>query len=67
MIRCPVAEVFMAHGAVDLCRASWCDLDYALAMMQGRRLRRTRRLVEGADHCDFRFFFCFTGNKGWEQ
>ncbi len=55
MIRCPVAEVFRAQGAVDLCRASWCDLDYALAEMQGRRLQRTTTLVEGADRCDFRF------------
>lgn len=57
MIRCPVAEVFRAHGAADLCRASWCDLDYALAEMQGLRLQRTTTLVEGADRCDFRFFF----------
>jgi L-2-amino-thiazoline-4-carboxylic acid hydrolase-like protein len=55
MIRCPVAEVFRAHGAIDLCQASWCDLDYALAEMQGLRLHRTTTLVEGADRCDFRF------------
>jgi hypothetical protein len=55
MVRCPVAEVFRSHGAVDLCRASWCDLDYALAEMTGLRLQRTRTLVEGADRCDFRF------------
>ena len=47
--------MFRAHGAADLCRASWCDLDYALAEMQGRRLKRTTTLVEGADRCDFRF------------
>ncbi len=55
MIRCPVAEVFRAHGAIDLCRASWCDLDYPLAEMQGLRLQRTTTLVEGAGRCDFRF------------
>jgi hypothetical protein len=63
MIRCPVAEAFRAHGAIDLCRASWCDLDYALAEMQGRRLQRTTTLVEGADCCDFRFFFASQAAK----
>jgi L-2-amino-thiazoline-4-carboxylic acid hydrolase-like protein len=54
MIRCPVAQVFRAQGAADLCWASWCDLDYALGEMQGIRLQRTTTLVEGADRCDFR-------------
>ncbi len=54
MIRCPVAQVFRAQGAADLCRASWCDLDYALGEMQGIRLQRTTTLVEGAGRCDFR-------------
>jgi len=54
MIRCPVAQVFRAQGVADLCRASWCDLDYALGEMQGIRLQRTTTLVEGADRCDFR-------------
>jgi hypothetical protein len=54
VVRCPVAEYFRARGDVDLCRSAWCDLDYALGEMQGRTLRRTKTLVEGADCCDFR-------------
>ncbi len=63
MIRCPVAQVFRAQGAADLCRASWCDLDYALGEMQGIRLQRTTTLVEGADRCDFRLIPASQGAK----
>ncbi len=63
MIRCPVAQVFRAQGAADLCRASWCDLDYALDEMQGLRLQRTTTLAEGADRCDFRLFLASQGAK----
>ena len=57
MMRCPVAEVFRTHGAADLCRASWCDLDYGIGEMWGFKLQRAKTLVEGADRCDFRFIF----------
>ena len=54
VVRCPVAEYFRKHGAVDLCTASWCNLDYALAEMTHEKLVRTTTLVRGADRCDFR-------------
>ena len=51
VVRCPVADYFRKQGAVDLCTASWCNLDYALAEM---KLARTKTLVRSADRCDFR-------------
>ncbi|GIV80424.1 MAG: hypothetical protein KatS3mg050_4818 [Litorilinea sp.] len=53
--RCPIAEYFQAHGAVDLCTASWCNLDYALAERWGGRLERKGTLAWGDACCDFRF------------
>jgi hypothetical protein len=55
MKRCPVADYLGSRGAADLCAASWCNLDYALAEMWGARLERTGTLVGGASRCDFRF------------
>lgn len=55
MKRCPVADYLGSRGAADLCAASWCNLDYALAEMWGARLERTGTLVGGASCCDFRF------------
>jgi len=53
--RCPVAEYFRRHGASDVCVATWCNLDYALAEQWGGRLERAGTLAAGADRCDFRW------------
>jgi hypothetical protein len=55
MTRCPVADYLGSREAADLCAASWCNLDYALAEMWGARLKRTGTLVAGNGCCDFRF------------
>jgi hypothetical protein len=31
VVRCPIANYFRGEAAIDLCSASWCNLDYALA------------------------------------
>lgn len=54
VMRCPVAEYFRKQNAVDLCTSSWCNLDYPLAELTGEKLVRTRTLVKGDHHCDFR-------------
>jgi L-2-amino-thiazoline-4-carboxylic acid hydrolase len=54
VVRCPVARYFAAAGAADLCLASWCNLDYALADLTREKLSRTKTLVGGQDRCDFR-------------
>lgn len=54
VVRCPIADYFRAAGAIDLCSASWCNLDYALAEMTHEKLVRTKTLVRGDDRCDFR-------------
>jgi hypothetical protein len=54
VVRCPIADYFRGHGAVDLCSASWCNLDYALAELTHDKLVRTKTLVRGDDRCDFR-------------
>lgn len=53
MVRCPLAEYFRTHGAVDLCVASACDLDFALAEQQGLTLTREQTLAEGHQRCTF--------------
>ncbi|MFI5303112.1 MAG: L-2-amino-thiazoline-4-carboxylic acid hydrolase [Polyangiales bacterium] len=54
VVHCPVASYFRERGAVDLCTASWCNLDFALSEMTHQKLVRTKTLVRGADRCDFR-------------
>jgi ubiquinone biosynthesis protein len=54
VVRCPIANYFRGQGAVDLCSASWCNLDYALAELTHEKLVRTKTLVSGDDRCDFR-------------
>ena len=59
MIRCPVAQVFRDRAAVDLCLATWYNLDYSLAEIKhiNGKLQRTTTLVQGADRCDFRIIY----------
>jgi hypothetical protein len=54
VVRCPVASHFRKYGGADLCVASWCNLDYALAELTHERLVRTQTLAGGGDRCDFR-------------
>ena len=54
VVHCPVASYFRERGAADLCVASWCNLDFALSETTHQKLVRTKTLVQGADHCDFR-------------
>jgi hypothetical protein len=54
VVRCPIADYFRKQGEVDLCSASWCNLDYALAELTHEKLVRTKTLVRGDDRCDFR-------------
>jgi hypothetical protein len=54
VVRCPAATYFRGQGAVDLCTASWCNLDYPLSEMTHQTLVRTKTLVTGHDRCDFR-------------
>lgn len=54
VVRCPVADYFHGQGAIDLCSASWCNLDYALAELTHEKLVRTKTLVRGDDRCNFR-------------
>lgn len=53
--RCPAAEFFASHGLSDLCKATFCDLDYPMADRWGVELDRQLAISTGADHCNFRF------------
>ncbi|MEW5735339.1 MAG: L-2-amino-thiazoline-4-carboxylic acid hydrolase [Thermodesulfobacteriota bacterium] len=55
VFRCPVADYFRSKGLNDLCKASFCDLDYPLADRWRVRLVRPRTLSQGHPVCDFRF------------
>jgi ubiquinone biosynthesis protein len=54
VVRCPIATYFRGEVAIDVCSASWCNLDYALAELTHEKLVRTKTLVRGDDRCDFR-------------
>lgn len=54
VVRCPIADYFRGRGAIDLCTASWCNLDYVLGELAHEKLVRTKTLVRGDDRCDFR-------------
>lgn len=54
VVHCPVAGFFRARGAADLCVASWCNLDFPLSELTHQSLVRTKTLVQGDNHCDFR-------------
>jgi ubiquinone biosynthesis protein len=55
VLTCPVAEFFRSHGREELCRETWCELDFPLAEKWGGELERTTTIAEGADRCDFRW------------
>ncbi len=55
ILRCPVASFLQQQGAADLCVASWCNLDFALAEKWGGKLVRKGTLADGNERCDFRF------------
>jgi ubiquinone biosynthesis protein len=55
VLKCPVAAFFKSHGRGDLCRATWCELDFPLAEKWGGELERTTTIAEGASRCDFRW------------
>ncbi len=55
ILGCPIARYLQKHDAADLCVASWCNLDFALAEMWGGKLERTGTLAEGRQQCDFHF------------
>jgi hypothetical protein len=54
VVRCPIANYFRGEESNDLCVASWCNLDYALAELTHEKLVHTKTLVRGDDRCDFR-------------
>lgn len=55
--RCPYAETYSELGVEDLGVALSCCRDEPFARGLDPRLRlvRTRTIMEGADHCDFRY------------
>lgn len=55
VIKCPIAEFFKSRGMGELCRETWCELDFPLAEKWGGTLDRTATIAEGASSCDFRW------------
>jgi hypothetical protein len=55
--RCKYAEMYRALGLADLGASLSCQRDFALVegFNPSIELTRTRTLMEGASHCDFRF------------
>ena len=41
VLKCPIAEFFRSHGMQELCRETWCELDFLLAEKWGGELERT--------------------------
>ncbi len=57
VVRCKYAEMYRAIGLADLGGSLSCRRDFALVegFNPEIELTRTRTLMEGASHCDFRF------------
>jgi len=55
--RCRYAEMYRELGMADLGFALSCARDFALVEGFNNRIKleRTQTIMEGADHCDFRF------------
>ena len=64
VVRCPVASYFRKHDAGDLCIASWCNLDYALAELTHETLVRAKTLGAGDNRCEFRVSAPERGRQG---
>lgn len=54
-LRCAAAEYFASEHKSDLCVRTFCNLDFALAVMWRARLERGGTLAGGAERCDFRW------------
>jgi len=63
VLECPVAKFFRSHDRGELCRETWCELDFPLAKKWGGELERTTTLAEGASRCDFRWKTAPLGNS----
>jgi hypothetical protein len=57
--RCKFAEYFKEIGEPELGMIFMCDFDYYIAEIGAPavELTRTQTIMEGADHCDFRYCF----------
>jgi len=57
--RCRFAEFFKEIGEPELGKMLMCDFDYYIAEIGAPviSLTRTQTIIEGADHCDFRYCF----------
>lgn len=57
--RCKFAEFFNEIGEPELGTMLMCDFDYYIAEIGAPvvELTRTQTIMEGADHCDFRYCF----------
>ena len=55
--RCRYAEMYKEHGLEDFGYLLSCGRDYALieGFNPGIKFTRTRTIMQGGDHCDFRF------------
>lgn len=54
-LKCPVAEYFETVGLSKFCEATWCALDFPLALQWNSKLKRTGSIASGQKVCDFRW------------
>ena len=55
IVRCDYAKFFQALGEPELGFLLVCSADYSVAETLGMGLERTQTIMQGADHCDFRW------------
>ena len=53
--KCPAAEIFGRNNLSDLCKETWCNLDYPLADMWNVKLERSKTIAKGNELCNFKF------------
>jgi len=52
---CPYATFYKELGVSEFGFLPFCNLDFPLAEALGADFKRTQTIMQGADHCDFRY------------
>jgi hypothetical protein len=55
VVRCEYAKFFQALGEPELGFLLLCSADFPIGEVLGMGLERSQTIMQGADHCDFRW------------
>jgi L-2-amino-thiazoline-4-carboxylic acid hydrolase len=64
VVRCDYAKFFQALGEPELGFLLVCSGDFPVAEVLGIGLERSQTIMQGADHCDFRWILAEAPQDG---